>query len=235
MGLRAPVLNEHVALAGMQAVQPVVPHPVDHVAEIAPPPPLAVVMNAIGLLAHTMNTFIANQAVARSEDLSVDSVPVVEARAKLPTKGEMISHFKVPPNAASAAEKENRLMDWRLKYELPLKQERNRVETRSHMKVVELLLTSEMFPITRDALVAILSRCEEILLLETHGSVYASTWARQVSLRTEEEPAMASAHRAALLASGRTATSAPINQDRAPAARHRPRHRNRKGQNVDHA
>jgi hypothetical protein len=55
-------------------------------------------------------------------------------------------------------------------YEFPLKK-----EVKASLHSVEILICSEMEPVIREALVSILSRCENILLLETHGSTYATT------------------------------------------------------------
>jgi hypothetical protein len=118
-----------------------------------------------------------------------------------------MSYFKVPLPLASMADKEHILISWKMRYEFPLKQERNRQEVKALFRVMEVLLIMEMETGIRDALVSILSRCEEILLLESHGSTYATTWANQVNLRSEEAPAIASAHRAALIATGRSTPS----------------------------
>ena len=137
-----------------------------------------------------------------------------------------MTYFKVPPPLSSTADKEHILISWKMRYEFPLKQERNRQEVKASFRALEILLSLEMETGIRDALVSILSRCEEILLLESHGSTYATTWANQVNLRSEEAPAIASAHRAALIATGR---STPSSSNAPGKSRGRPPKRRRHG------
>jgi hypothetical protein len=204
-----------------------------------PPPDVWGAINAltqatntsINALTQAVNTLVTRES-DRRDDGSVSSEPTPPAAApktKGPSKEVMLAYFKVPSLQTSAAEKDNTLISWRMKYEFPLKQERNRQEVKASLRVIKILINLEMEPGIRDALVASLSRCEEILLLETDGSAYATAWAKQVNLHTEDASELASCHRAALLASGRSFNES--HRDAGPKGRSRqhPKKRRRHG------
>ena len=144
---------------------------------------------------------------APSEATSVTSESVLEPRSILTPKMDLMRIFKVPSHTSSPQDIEHTLMSWKLRFELPLKQERNRQEIRAIFRTIGVLLSGEISESIREAIVVSLSRCEELTLLETHGSSYATTWAHQIFLRTDDSQVLASAHAAALLASGKSQSS----------------------------
>ena len=167
--------------------------------------------HAITTLSNTVSNFIASQsardaAVAAVDTSSSSSAPDSEevrasAKAKGLTRFSMITHYKVPTTALSSTEQDHILAEWRAFYWAPLRQERNKVEVTALLKAAKLLLKAPISLPLQDALLVILSRAEELNHLEVEGSAYASIWASQVELRTEDNHGLASAHRTALLGS----------------------------------
>jgi len=151
---------------------------------------------------------IQQAQLAPSETTSVASEPLLaEPRSILTPNMDLMRVFKVPSIASSPQVIEHTLMDWRLRFELPLKQERNRQEVKAIFRTISVLLSSVISESIREAIVVSLSRCEELTLLESHGSTYATTWAHQVFLRTHDSQVLAAAHSAALLAAGKPSAS----------------------------
>ena len=215
LGLQVPyqAANPAVPMHGQFQPQPELVPPVPPV-QVPVPPYGLMDMNAwqaITTLSNTVSNFIASQsardaAVAAADTSSSTSSPDSEevrasAKAKGLTRFSMITHYKVPTVSLSSTEQDHILAEWRAFYWAPLRQERNKVEVTALLKAAKLLLKAPISLPLQDALLVILSRAEELNHLEVEGSAYASIWASQVELRTEDNHGLASAHRTALLGS----------------------------------
>ena len=172
-----------------------------------PQNPPADVWGAINALTQVVQNLTANLDRQDNQSLSSEATSAIPEPKRLPTKVDFIPYFGIPLQNSTKHERDSAMMMWKLKYEIPLKQERNKQEVRAALRTSGILLSGTLDANAQDALISCVSRCEELFYLETEGSAYASTWAKQVVLRTEDAPAMASAHRAALLASKRTSSS----------------------------
>ena len=167
--------------------------------------------NSVNALRQTVEG-IQQANLAPSDVASVTTESHAEPKSILTPKMDLMRIFKVPSATSPPQEIEHTLMSWKLRFELPLKQERNRQEVRAIFRAIGVLMSGVLSDSVREAIVVCLSRCEELTLLETHGSSYATTWAHQIFLRADDSQVLASAHAAALMAAGKSLASESRNR-----------------------
>ncbi len=145
-----------------------------------------------------------DQPLSQADSSSVSEIGAINTTPPI-SKFDLPRYFKIPEMNAPKYDRNDMLTKWRNTYLFPLTLERNKRESLAAFRSIEhTTLYSSLEQPVRESLALQLARCEELALLESQGSAYASTYSTQMILRAEDNPAVASCHRAALLAQSRS-------------------------------
>ncbi len=119
--------------------------------------------------------------------------------ALTPKSKELTGYFEIPETGSTQLERQLFFVQTKLSLEQPITQERNRHEAAAIFRVVRTLLDGPLDNTARKAIAQLLVRAKELLLMESSGVKFATTFANHINYNAESS-IISSAHNAALLA-----------------------------------